>query len=165
MSWTRIAEQAAVDIQEQVLNLRRGAVAWRRPGLAVAFGNDGYTQDERTHRAVNWLRHNLPRWGAPVLAVGTSDDGYTWTLLVETDRIDWLNHLVWRSWGEANPLEPLAWRGQPAVCPPIHWSGPHDVPACEPNVAGTSGALPRSPLAFRLDSFWAETGGAGMLAE
>jgi hypothetical protein len=162
MIWSRIAQQAAVDIQEQLLNVRRGAVAWRRPGLAVAFGNDGYAQDERTCRAVAWLRHNLPRWGAAVLGCGTSDDGYTWALLVQTERIDWLNHLVWRSWGEANPLEPLAWRGQPATCPPVQWTGALDVPAAAPAAAG---AGHRSPLVFRLEPLWAHGGGAGLLAE
>lgn len=122
MNWNEQARQLALEIKEQLGTALCGAVPWDRPGLAVAFGNDGYDQDERTHREVNWLRHRLPLCGAAVLGFGLCDAGHTWALIVETSNVEWLNAVVGRAWSEANPLEPCAWRRNAPVRPDIDWS-------------------------------------------
>jgi hypothetical protein len=119
--WNQHANELAMDIKERLGSVLCGAVAWNRDGLAIAFGNDGYEQDERTHREVNWLRHKLPLNGAKVVGFGLCDIGHTWVLIVETSNVEWLNAVVWRAWSDANPLEPGAWLRSQAVQPYIEW--------------------------------------------
>jgi hypothetical protein len=102
MNWNTEAARLAVDVQEQLYTVLRGAVNWYQPGIAVAFGNDGYEQDERTERQVRWLRETLPHFNSPVLGFGVSDDGFTWVLIVRTSNVEWLNAVVWRAWREAS---------------------------------------------------------------
>ncbi|MGE0606368.1 MAG: hypothetical protein AB7O62_04510 [Pirellulales bacterium] len=121
MNWNQLASELALEVKERLGCTLCGAVPWNRPGVAIAFGNDGYDQDERTHREVTWLRHKLPQNGAEVLGFGLCDIGHTWVLIVKSNNVEWLNSVVWRAWGEANPLEPGAWLRSHAVNPYIEW--------------------------------------------
>jgi len=50
--------------------------------LVGAFGNDGYTTDDRVQREVSALRRQLQEVVLEELGFGLSDDGHTWALLV-----------------------------------------------------------------------------------
>src|SRR6185437_9385405 len=51
--------------------------------LVGAFGNDGYTKDNRAQREVSALRRRLQEVALEELGFGLSDDGHTWALLVQ----------------------------------------------------------------------------------
>jgi hypothetical protein len=81
----RFADAVANYIHDNAIQPHRGAVPvidsqTRRVAWVAAFGNDGYTDDERTQRYVTKLRAQLGR-SRPVDA-GLCAEGYTWVILV-----------------------------------------------------------------------------------
>src|SRR5262245_9935949 len=82
----------AIDIQKIVdriggecFEAHRGAFWWHEDRrIAIAFGNDGYAQDERARLEVRALRELLPGLGGRELAFATeSEGGYGWALACE----------------------------------------------------------------------------------
>lgn len=57
--WNATALEAADRIQAHRFEEHNGAACWWKRGVFVAFGNDGYTQDEASRGAVNLLRQRL----------------------------------------------------------------------------------------------------------
>ena len=79
------ADAVANYIHENATAPHRGAVAVRDPQTrrvtwVAAFGNDSYTEDERTERYVKKLRATLGK--SKRVEAGLSADGYTWAILV-----------------------------------------------------------------------------------
>lgn len=80
-----LADAVANYISENAFHPHRGAVAikdpqTRRVAWVAAFGNDGYTEDERTERYVKKLHATLGK--SKRVEAGLSADGYTWVILV-----------------------------------------------------------------------------------
>jgi hypothetical protein len=112
--------QAANYLHEEHFESHRGAVLWE-PGVVVIFGNDGYSQDERTRKEVELVREKLRAAKIKEIGFGTdtAEGGYTWALLVEVDddkyqteagqklhRVMLTNSffdLVWDAWSVAYP--------------------------------------------------------------
>jgi hypothetical protein len=63
----------------------RGAFWWdKKMRIAIAFGNDGYTQDDRAKFEVECLHTLLQQWGSKELAFATDhEDGDSWALACE----------------------------------------------------------------------------------
>lgn len=57
--WNAAAVDAADRIQAHRFEEHNGAACWWKRGIFVAFGNDGYTQDEASRGAVDLLRQRL----------------------------------------------------------------------------------------------------------
>lgn len=79
------ADAVANYIQENAFQPHRGVVAVKAPQSrrvvwVAAFGNDGYTEDERTQRYVRKLKATLGK--SKEVEAGLSADGYTWVILV-----------------------------------------------------------------------------------
>jgi hypothetical protein len=88
----QFAKAVAEHIARHMFPPHRGVIEVRNPfggqPLIVAFGNDGYTQDERTRRYTDALVHELAEPGAWDVEFGTDDEGYTWALVVRLDHND-----------------------------------------------------------------------------
>jgi hypothetical protein len=106
IDWQAEATAAANFAFAEMFEAHRGAIPWRDLGVSVAFGNDGYTQDERSQRDVVVLRDLLAGVGLVELGFGTDpEDGYTWALLVQTADHELLNELVWTAFGIARGVD------------------------------------------------------------
>jgi hypothetical protein len=84
--WTAEAVKMADFCSANMRNERRGAIAWRKPGYAVLYGNDGYEQDEFSRRVVAKLKKALNRLGCNVVAFAVdSAAGSSWAMLVDLE--------------------------------------------------------------------------------
>jgi len=83
----QFANAVADHISREMFPPHRGVIEVRNPfggcRCVVAFGNDGYQQDERTQAYVNALLEELGRHD-PVLGID-SEDGYTWAIVVRVN--------------------------------------------------------------------------------
>jgi hypothetical protein len=83
IDWDAEAVAMANHVCERMFNVHRGAIPWRQLGIAVLFGNDGYTEDDRSKREVSHLRGKMVDIESKVLGFGVnSEDGYSWAMLV-----------------------------------------------------------------------------------
>jgi hypothetical protein len=84
--WSKEAIHAANYLHEEHFEVHGGAVLWQ-PGVVVVFGNDGYSQDERTREEVELVREKLRAAKLREIGFGadTVEGGYTWAPLVEVD--------------------------------------------------------------------------------
>jgi hypothetical protein len=106
----RTAAGIAATIKETLFEAHRGAIPTPFHGILAAFGNDGYTQDERTRAEVERVRELLKAEGIEELGFGVdAEESYTWVLLAKTDDVDLLNRIVWtahrETWGGDNPVQ------------------------------------------------------------
>ena len=86
MDWNAAAVEAADRIQAHRFEKHNGAVCWWKRSVFVAFGNDGYTQDEASRGEVDLLRQRLEDLQIIELGFGVdSDTGYTWAMLVQPE--------------------------------------------------------------------------------
>ena len=82
----QFANAVADQISRDMFPPHRGVIEIQSPfgggggRCLVAFGNEGYSQDERTRACVDALLEDLGRH-APVLGIDTHD-GYTWAIVV-----------------------------------------------------------------------------------
>lgn len=79
----QFANAVADYISSEMFSPHRGVIEVRNPfgGCCLAaFGNDGYSQDNRTRTYVDALVEELGRLN-PVLGI-QSDEGYTWAIVV-----------------------------------------------------------------------------------
>ena len=84
--WNAAAVEAADRIQAHRFHQHNGAACWWKEGVFVAFGNDGYRQDEASRGALDLLRQRLDDLGIAERGFGVdSDTGYTWAILVEPE--------------------------------------------------------------------------------
>jgi len=84
--WSVAAVEAADRIKAHRFDEHNGAACFWKRGVFVAFGNDDYTQDEKSRGAVDLLRQRLDDLQITELGFGVdSSDGYTWTMLVEPE--------------------------------------------------------------------------------
>ena len=84
--WSVAATEAADRIKAHRFDEHNGAACFWKRGVFVAFGNDGYTQDETSRGAVDLLRQRLDDLHITELGFGIdSSDGYTWAMLVEPE--------------------------------------------------------------------------------
>ncbi len=91
VDWNVAAVEAADRIHAHRLADHNGAAGWWKPGIFVAFGNDGYSTDENSRAAVDLLRQRLEDRKITELGFGVdSNGGYTWAMLVQTE--DYLLH-------------------------------------------------------------------------
>ena len=83
----QFANAVADHISREMFPPHRGVIMARSPfggGYCfVAFGNDGYSQDDRTRTYVDALLNELGRHD-PELGIDT-DEGYTWAIVVPVD--------------------------------------------------------------------------------
>ena len=86
----QFANAVADYISREMFPPHRGVIEVRNPfggcRCLAAFGNDGYSQDERTRAYADTLLTELGRHD-PVLGID-SDDGYTWAIVVPLDNDD-----------------------------------------------------------------------------
>jgi hypothetical protein len=98
-NWQAEAKKAAAFVsQPELFQARRGAIRWRMVGVLVAFGNDGYEQDERVRNEVETLRAYLAEARIRELGFATCKDGYSWAMLVEGTGVGGLDMAVHASW-------------------------------------------------------------------
>ena len=84
--WNAAAVEAADRIQAHRFAEHNGAACWWQRGVFVAFGNDGYRQDETSRSAVELLGQRLDDLQITELGFGVdSNDGYTWAMLVQPE--------------------------------------------------------------------------------
>jgi len=80
----QFANAVADQISRDMFPPHRGVIEIQNPfgggRCAVAFGNDGYSQDERTRAYVDAMLGEMAA-NDPVLGID-SDDGYTWAIVV-----------------------------------------------------------------------------------
>jgi hypothetical protein len=85
----QFAKAVAEHIARHMFPPHRGVIEVRNPlgrqPLVVAFGNDGYTQDERTRRYADALLHELAVQGRWDVELGVDGEGYTWAIVVPID--------------------------------------------------------------------------------
>ncbi len=82
----QFASAVADHISREMFPPHRGVIEVRNPfggRCLAAFGNDGYSQDDRTRTYVHALLEEIERHD-PVLGID-SDDGYTWAIVVPVD--------------------------------------------------------------------------------
>jgi hypothetical protein len=83
----QFANAVADHISRHMFPPHRGVIEVRNPfgpePLVVAFGNDCYSQDDRTRTYVDALLAEIGRHD-PVLGID-SDNGYTWAIVVPID--------------------------------------------------------------------------------
>jgi hypothetical protein len=66
-------------LHAECFEAHRGAFWWdEQSRCAIAFGNDGYSQDERSQREVALLREVYTAAGGQELGFATAGEGYTW---------------------------------------------------------------------------------------
>jgi hypothetical protein len=93
---------------------RRGAFWWdEEQRVAIAFGNDGYSENEVAQEVVVGVCSLLFDVGGRVLAFRTSDDGYCWALACQLKPPVGPDHLDIVVWLAAEDLLRLKWRGRP----------------------------------------------------
>ena len=84
--WNVAAIEAADRIKAHRFDEHNGAACFWKRGVFIAFGNDGYTQDEKSRGAVDLLRQRLDDLQITELGFGVdSSDGYTWAMLVQPE--------------------------------------------------------------------------------
>jgi hypothetical protein len=85
----RFANAVANHISDSMFPPHRGVIEIRNPfggcRCLAAFGNDGYSQDDRTRQYAAALVDELSEQGLWDVDLGTSDDGYTWAIVVPLD--------------------------------------------------------------------------------
>jgi hypothetical protein len=117
IDWDAEAVAMADHVGHEMFAAHRGAMWWRRVGVSVVFGNDGYAvrsggrfhegelrpvDDPRPRREVALVREVLAKQGIEVLGFGTSSgNGYSWAMLVQTDDRAMLESVVWQAWDVA----------------------------------------------------------------
>lgn len=82
----QFANAVADHISREMFPPHRGVIEVRNPfggRCLAAFGNDGYSQDDRTRTYVDALLEEIGGHD-PVLGID-SDDGYTWAIVVPLD--------------------------------------------------------------------------------
>ena len=109
IDWNAEAVRVANYIARHVLDMRCGALLWHN-GVTVAFGTDGYVEDERSQAIVDLLRQivEIPAWKIEHLGFGVNDGteaGRTWVLLLDPALSDdvvalvhSLDEAVWTAW-------------------------------------------------------------------
>ena len=81
--WNAAANEVADRIKAHRFDEHNGATCFWKRGVFIAFGNDGYSQDERSRSAVELLRQRLNDLQTIELGFGVdSSDGYTWAMFV-----------------------------------------------------------------------------------
>jgi hypothetical protein len=108
MDWQAAASEAATYVSRNLMAAHRGAMPWRHLGIAVVFGNDGYSceDDSRPREEVDSVRGRLRERGIEELGFGlNAGDGYSWAMLVRSDDVEYLHDAVWRSWPNANSVQ------------------------------------------------------------
>jgi hypothetical protein len=146
-NWDAVAAGLAAYVKEFLPHCRRGAIPVRLPAgagqVVGAFGNDGYSADDKVRAEVAVLRQRLREGGRTELGFGLSEDGHAWALLVCADALPcrasedggatakalaaWLDDAVWDAWGVACGLplsEDSTWAGEPVPCPGERRRGP-----------------------------------------
>jgi hypothetical protein len=101
IDWNAEAAAMARHVNEEMMSAHRGAMPWLQVGISVVFGNDGYScsEDQRAKDEVDRVRRTLEDLGVKILGFAVSPgEGYSWAMLVETDHLEMLSDLVWRSW-------------------------------------------------------------------
>jgi hypothetical protein len=95
-----IAKLAVEIVGKHFFEVHRGAMRWL--GFDIAFGNDGYRQQESTRKEVELFLRYLDSVSIRPLTFATSADGYSWLILLDADRdwdegpsIDELDDAVW----------------------------------------------------------------------
>jgi hypothetical protein len=120
--WNAEAATMAQYVRDNMFEAHRGAMPWKQEGISVAFGNDGYSKDDRAKSEVARVREYLQERGLPILGFGVdSTEGYSWAMLVQTQAHKKLRKLVWACWMPREPVRDVmatrgVWRGfQPDI--------------------------------------------------
>jgi hypothetical protein len=94
--WGVEAARMADHVARRMSEVRRGAIPWSHPGVAVIFGNDGRAADRRAGDTVAAVRQALQERGIKILGFGVdSAGGSSWAMLVRGADPDALHQLVW----------------------------------------------------------------------
>jgi len=103
--WNDVARELANEIGEHLFEAHRGAThSADYIETFVVFGNDGYSEDERSKKEVEFLRSFVEKDDAlHWLGFSTAEDGYSWVALIEHEAVDLINieNAVWAAWGRA----------------------------------------------------------------
>lgn len=93
-------------VRKDMFSMHRGAFLVGEN--IVAFGNDGYKEDPRTVKEVEYLREMLPVYSLKEVGFATDKSGYTWVLVIRSkpvpdlsDVSDTVDEIVWDGWFEA----------------------------------------------------------------
>ncbi|KAA5542924.1 HNH endonuclease signature motif containing protein [Adhaeribacter rhizoryzae] len=109
--WNEIAGKIANYVRNSHFNVHRGAILFDVNTTAV-FGNDGFEveegQDNRAKIEVEILTKVMSINNFSELGFGLSNDGYTWCMLIQTNKVKFLNDVVWMCYplgGSNNPIQ------------------------------------------------------------
>jgi hypothetical protein len=98
------AIEAATLVFSHLLGGRRGVMPWRQHGIAVVFGNDGYSFYSRSRDEVESVRERLRERGIEELDFGLdAQEGYSWAMLVRSEDVGALFEAIWRSRPDVDP--------------------------------------------------------------
>jgi hypothetical protein len=85
IDWNAEAVEMANYVSKHMSNVHRGAMAWRQVGIAVVFGNDGYS-DIRTQQEIASLRDDFEESHPRVEEIGfgvDDEENFSWAILVK----------------------------------------------------------------------------------
>ena len=95
INWKAEATRIAEEVADTMFSIHRGVMPWTEDGVSVVYGNDRYVQDETTRRYVDALWGWLRGLEIKILGFGLDRaDGYSWAMLVRSDDLEGLIHLL-----------------------------------------------------------------------
>jgi hypothetical protein len=113
--WNAEAVKAANYIQKKMFEAHRGVVPWHNQ-LVIAFGNDGFSEDNASQDVINGLRAYLKDFPNVAAELGfgldTVEPGYSWAMILrigedcdnsETAALV-LNTVLWGLWELSNGI-------------------------------------------------------------
>jgi len=99
IDWNAEARLVVRHVSEHMFEAHRGAMPWKRPGISVAFGNDG--AGERQDREIAALRSYLEERQIDELGFAKStgeDADYSWAMLIRSGNPDQFVSVLWDGW-------------------------------------------------------------------
>ena len=101
IDWTAEARHMVRHVSKHMFEAHRGAMPWKKPGISVAFGNDGH--DKRQINEIATLIAYLREHKIKELGFAATDDRYSWVMIVKSDNPDQFVLPLWAGWLEGAP--------------------------------------------------------------
>jgi len=96
IDWQKEAHDVLNHVSEHMMEAHRGAMPWKKPGICVAFANDG--AGEKQDREIHDLRDYLVDQEITELGFAKTEDGYSWVMLIKSGNPDQFIVPLWAGW-------------------------------------------------------------------